>query len=450
MTVCNMSIEAGARAGMVAPDDTTFAYLEGRPHAPKGADWEQALDDWRTLPTDAGATFDSEVTIDVAALAPQVTWGTNPEHGRRRSPAACPIPAAFADPTRARRGRARARLHGARAGHADRRTSRSTASSSARARTRGSRTCARRRRSCAGRHVAPSVRAMVVPGSATVKRAGRGRRARPGLHRRRLRVARGRLLDVPRHEPRHPRSRASAAPRPPTATSKAGRAAAAARTSSARRWPPRPRSPATSSTSRELGDGMEAVHAASPARSRCSTAPTSTPTRSSRSSSSSGSSAPASASSCSSTGASTQDGDRPRLRAEPARIPGRADPRRRRATSAAAPRASTPPGRSQDYGFQRGDRALVRRHLLHQLLQDRPPPVVLPPAELPRADRRGGWRRRGRGRPGAAADRRPEGTRVPFDFDPFRRHCLLNGLDDIAHAAHDDRSRPTRRRIRRA
>jgi 3-isopropylmalate/(R)-2-methylmalate dehydratase large subunit len=78
MTICNMSIEAGARAGMVAPDDTTFVYLEGRPHAPAGLDWEQALDDWRSLPSDPGATFDAEITIDAAALRPYVSWGTNP------------------------------------------------------------------------------------------------------------------------------------------------------------------------------------------------------------------------------------------------------------------------------------------------------------------------------------------------------------------------------------
>ena len=78
MTICNMSIEAGARAGMVAPDDTTFAYLEGRPHAPAGPDWERALDDWRSLPSDDGATFDAEITIDAAALRPYVSWGTNP------------------------------------------------------------------------------------------------------------------------------------------------------------------------------------------------------------------------------------------------------------------------------------------------------------------------------------------------------------------------------------
>ena len=78
MTVCNMSIEAGARAGMIAPDDTTFAYLEGRPFAPAAGQWEAALDDWRTLPTDPGAVFDQEFMIDAATLRPSVTWGTNP------------------------------------------------------------------------------------------------------------------------------------------------------------------------------------------------------------------------------------------------------------------------------------------------------------------------------------------------------------------------------------
>jgi 3-isopropylmalate/(R)-2-methylmalate dehydratase large subunit len=78
MTVCNMSIEAGARAGLVAPDQTTFAYLEGRPGAPRGAEWERALDHWRTLATDADAAFDREVTIDAADLTPFVSWGTNP------------------------------------------------------------------------------------------------------------------------------------------------------------------------------------------------------------------------------------------------------------------------------------------------------------------------------------------------------------------------------------
>jgi 3-isopropylmalate/(R)-2-methylmalate dehydratase large subunit len=81
MTVCNMSIEAGARAGMIAPDDTTFDYIQGRPHAPKGADWDAAVAYWRSLRTDADATFDAEVDIDADTLTPFVTWGTNPGQG---------------------------------------------------------------------------------------------------------------------------------------------------------------------------------------------------------------------------------------------------------------------------------------------------------------------------------------------------------------------------------
>jgi 3-isopropylmalate/(R)-2-methylmalate dehydratase large subunit len=79
LTVCNMSIEAGARAGMVAPDDTTYEYLHGREFAPKGEDWERALHWWRTLPTDEGAQFDREVELDANALEPTITWGTTPE-----------------------------------------------------------------------------------------------------------------------------------------------------------------------------------------------------------------------------------------------------------------------------------------------------------------------------------------------------------------------------------
>jgi 3-isopropylmalate/(R)-2-methylmalate dehydratase large subunit len=82
MTLCNMSIEAGARAGMVAPDEKTFAYLEGRPHAPVGQAWDDAVAYWRTLPTDDDAEFDAEVVIDAATLSPFVTWGTNPGQGR--------------------------------------------------------------------------------------------------------------------------------------------------------------------------------------------------------------------------------------------------------------------------------------------------------------------------------------------------------------------------------
>jgi 3-isopropylmalate/(R)-2-methylmalate dehydratase large subunit len=95
MTVCNMSIEAGARAGMIAPDDTTFAYLEGRDHAPKGKEWEAALDEWRSLPTDEGATFDKEVVVEASTLAPYVTWGTNPAQVTRID-SIVPDPSSFA------------------------------------------------------------------------------------------------------------------------------------------------------------------------------------------------------------------------------------------------------------------------------------------------------------------------------------------------------------------
>jgi 3-isopropylmalate/(R)-2-methylmalate dehydratase large subunit len=94
LTVCNMSIEAGARAGMIAPDETTYRFLEGRPYAPKGAGWDAAMAYWRGLPSDDGAAFDREVALDAADLAPMVTWGTSPEH-------AAPITATVPDPARA-------------------------------------------------------------------------------------------------------------------------------------------------------------------------------------------------------------------------------------------------------------------------------------------------------------------------------------------------------------
>jgi 3-isopropylmalate/(R)-2-methylmalate dehydratase large subunit len=97
MTICNMSIEAGARAGMVAPDETTFEYLKGRPHAPKGKDWDDAVAYWRTLPTDEGAVFDAEVFIDASELEPFVTWGTNPGQGVSLS-GMVPSPDDFDDP----------------------------------------------------------------------------------------------------------------------------------------------------------------------------------------------------------------------------------------------------------------------------------------------------------------------------------------------------------------
>jgi 3-isopropylmalate/(R)-2-methylmalate dehydratase large subunit len=96
MTVCNMSIEAGAKAGLIAPDQVTFDYLQGRPHAPAGAEWDAAVEYWSTLRTDDGAVFDREVHLDAASLTPYVTWGTNPGQGLPIS-AAVPDPASFAD-----------------------------------------------------------------------------------------------------------------------------------------------------------------------------------------------------------------------------------------------------------------------------------------------------------------------------------------------------------------
>lgn len=98
MTICNMSIEGGARAGLIAPDDTTFDYLAGREFAPKGRDWEQALSDWRTLPSDEGASYDQRVTLNAADLEPMITYGTNPGMGMKitdRVPAA----EAFSEPS---------------------------------------------------------------------------------------------------------------------------------------------------------------------------------------------------------------------------------------------------------------------------------------------------------------------------------------------------------------
>ncbi len=98
LTVCNMAIEGGARAGLIAPDEKTFAYLKGRPMAPKGADWDKALAWWKTLPTDEGAVFDKSVVIDAADIQPTVTWGTSPEDTVAIT-GSVPDPASFADPS---------------------------------------------------------------------------------------------------------------------------------------------------------------------------------------------------------------------------------------------------------------------------------------------------------------------------------------------------------------
>ncbi len=99
LTVCNMSIEAGARAGLIAPDETTFAYLKGRPYAPSGADWDKAVEWWRSLATDPDASFDKSVTIDAATVEPTVTWGTSPEDVVAIG-GVVPAPESFADPSK--------------------------------------------------------------------------------------------------------------------------------------------------------------------------------------------------------------------------------------------------------------------------------------------------------------------------------------------------------------
>jgi 3-isopropylmalate/(R)-2-methylmalate dehydratase large subunit len=105
LTVCNMSIEGGARAGVIAPDDVTFAYLKGKPLAPKGEEWDQAVAYWRTLHTDPGARFDKSVVIDAATIEPTVTWGTSPEDTVPIG-GVVPDPASFADPSKQRAARA--------------------------------------------------------------------------------------------------------------------------------------------------------------------------------------------------------------------------------------------------------------------------------------------------------------------------------------------------------
>jgi 3-isopropylmalate/(R)-2-methylmalate dehydratase large subunit len=167
MTVCNMSIEAGARAGMIAPDDVTFAYLEGRPAAPRGARWERALERWRTLRSDPDATFERTVDVDVSALKPQVTWGTNPGMVAPID-AAVPDPSAYDDPAE-RDSVTRALEYMDLAPGtplSEVRVDRVFIGSCTNGRIEDLRAAAA---VVAGRRVADGVRAMVVPGSARVK-----------------------------------------------------------------------------------------------------------------------------------------------------------------------------------------------------------------------------------------------------------------------------------------
>ncbi|HVA30278.1 MAG TPA: 3-isopropylmalate dehydratase large subunit [Gaiellaceae bacterium] len=168
LTICNMSIEAGARAGMIAPDETTFAYLEGRPGAPKGAAWAEAVARWRRLPSDPDAVFDRELELDVSEIRPQVTWGTNPGMVVPID-GAVPDPADFENPDD-REAAERALAYMALAPGTpiqDIAVDRVFIGSCTNSRIEDLRAAAA---VVEGHHVHPSVRAQVVPGSASVKR----------------------------------------------------------------------------------------------------------------------------------------------------------------------------------------------------------------------------------------------------------------------------------------
>jgi 3-isopropylmalate/(R)-2-methylmalate dehydratase large subunit len=167
MTVCNMSIEAGARAGMIGPDETTFKYVEGRPHAPKGADWEKALEEWSSLPTDDGATFDTLVELDATQLVPYVTWGTNPGQVAPITERV-PVPDFIDDPVDRKATESALQYMGLRPGIAlqDVSIDRVFIGSCTNGRIEDLRAAAR---IVQGHRVAPNVNAMVVPGSALVK-----------------------------------------------------------------------------------------------------------------------------------------------------------------------------------------------------------------------------------------------------------------------------------------
>ena len=169
MTICNMSIEAGARAGLIAPDETTFAYLEGRERAPQGDEWAAAVSYWRTLVTDDDAVFDKVVRIDAATLSPFVTWGTNPGQGVPLS-ASVPSPDDYADPVDADAARKALEYMGLEAGTPMKDIPVDTVfiGSCTNGRIEDLRAAAEVFR---GRSVAPGVQALVVPGSVRVRLA---------------------------------------------------------------------------------------------------------------------------------------------------------------------------------------------------------------------------------------------------------------------------------------
>ena len=204
LTVCNLSIELGAKIGMIAPDEKTFEFLKGRPYAPKGALWDQAVADWRTLASDPDAVFDAEVTVDVNKIVPQITWGTSPEHVIAVTDR-IPDPASAADPDKQKAMQAALDYMGLKAGAPIQETKVDWVfiGSCTNSRMSDLRDAARSPR-------AARWRATCAPGSCRARRTSSARprpRARPRLPRRRLRMARARLLDVPGGQRRHDRAR---------------------------------------------------------------------------------------------------------------------------------------------------------------------------------------------------------------------------------------------------
>jgi 3-isopropylmalate/(R)-2-methylmalate dehydratase large subunit len=176
MTICNMSIEGGARAGLIAPDDTTFEYIAGRPYAPQGAAWDAAVAGWRALPTDPGATYDARVTLDAGQLRPMITYGTNPGMGIPID-GRVPDPDQVADPSQRQAIDKALRYMGLRPGQAllGQRVDVVFLGSCTNSRISDLRLAAGLLQ---GRHIAPEVRMLVVPGSQQVKRQAESE----GLH----------------------------------------------------------------------------------------------------------------------------------------------------------------------------------------------------------------------------------------------------------------------------
>ncbi|ELT45868.1 isopropylmalate isomerase large subunit [Arthrobacter nitrophenolicus] len=249
MTICNMSIEAGARAGMVAPDETTYAYMKGRPHAPEGADWDAAVEYWNTLKTDDDAVFDAQVDLDANTLEPFVTWGTNPGQGVSLSDSV-PSPEDFGDENAKAAAERALQYMGLEAGTRmkDIRVDTVFLGSCTNSRIEDLRAAADIIR---GREKDPKVRMLVVPGSARVRLEAEAE----GLDRvfkdfgAEWRFA-GCSMCLGMN--RTSWSRGSAAPPPRTATSKDARARAAAPTWCPRWWPQPQPSAARSARRRTL------------------------------------------------------------------------------------------------------------------------------------------------------------------------------------------------------